>query len=307
MMIKDLEQDYQTFVTATSEASRDISDAVSMLDLEGANEAIASAVLEIDSLTSKGRSTLQKIPFFGKYLAKAATEADKTNLTESGVGAVVDRLFNALSNKKSQIEEVVESLFTLKDKLEAQVEGLAKHEGYVQQLVETDLKSIEAFHAKNLLVQIQPTLIKAKDRLQTVNITIQAAAVCAQKISAMLPQLQTDLLTEMNIQASLNSLRDFQRVYDATLQIIEEVSAANDEIMTEVLLDVADLGVNKPSPTQLARMEQATAKRIQVTNEVRAKMEEGMKAREAALASLAEARLEQDNAPLLKFYAPGDD
>jgi len=303
-MIEQLESKFEQFSETSRDIGKSISDSVSMLQLDEVQEAIASAVVEIEAVSNKTRekSFFEKIPGFGKLLNTAKAAKDAEDLKSGSMNEVVSRLFTALSAKKDNIISVSEMLFELKGRLQENVEGLVTQEIEVLDVI-TNGEGMEVFKAKNLLVQIQPTLIKAKDRIGVIDLTVNSAQVTAQKISAMLPNLHGDLVTEMAIQAGLQELQGFQGMFEATVDVVEELSLTNNMTMNKVLLQVADMAVNKPTAKALARIDSTNAERAKLSLDIKAKMQQGIKEREKALVVLADTRLTQDD-NLLSF-TPG--
>lgn len=293
--ITQLEQQFEVFTADQRDLGKSISTSISMLQLDQVQEAIASAVVEIEKVTNKSEkaSIFQKIPLLGKFISAAKESSAEEQLREGNMVEVVDRLFNSLSAKKDNIVSVANTLFDLKEKLQTQVIGLTSQEEEVKQIAYVEKESRDTFQAKNLLVQISPTIQKAVDRIDVIDVTIKSAQVSASKISALLPSLHGDLITELAIQAGLQELKDFKQIFDATVDVVEELSATNNTTMNEVLLDVADLAVNKPTTKALARIESTNAARIKLSGEIRAKMKEAVIQRDVALETISEARQAQ--------------
>ena len=293
--IAQLEQQYEDFSANARDIGRGIADSVSMMQLDAVQESIASAVVEIESVTNKTdkKSFFENIPGLGRFITKVKEDANEEELRNGNMVEVVDRLFNSLNAKKKNIETVAGSLYDLKERLIDQIESLESQEQAVQLIAYED--TADSFKAKNLLVQITPTLSKAIDRVDVISITIKSAQVSAQKISAMLPSLHGDLITEMSIQAGLQELKDFKQVFDATVDVVEELSATNNKTMGEVLRDVADLAVNKPTAKALARIENTNADRAKLAQDIKEKMSLAVKQQDKALQVMSVARQAQQS------------
>lgn len=302
-IITQLEQQYEDFSANTLAIGTKLAASVKELQTTEVQESIANAVIAIEKVTHKEKSFFQKIPGIGKFITAAKETAKETSIREGNMVDVIDRLFKSLNKKKDTIVAVSESLYELKGQLETQVLGLIDQEVLVLELSNAKDETLETFKARNLLVQIQPTIIKAKDRIGVINVTIQSAQVSAQKIASMLPALHGELITEMSIQTGLQELKEFKEIFDATVEVVEELSHNNNISMNKVLLDVADLAVNKPTAKALARIENTNAERTKLAMEIKAIMAKGIKERESALVVLADARENQDGTLLL--MAPG--
>ena len=302
--IAQLEQQYEDFSANARDIGKGIANSVSMMQLDAVQESIASAVIEIEAVTNKTnkKSFFEAIPGLGKFIASAKKDKDAEDLRTGNMIEVVDRLFNSLKAKKDNIETVASSLFDLKEKLIDQIASLEVQENEVKLIAYEDGR--DSFKAKNLLVQITPTLSKAIDRVDVIEVTIKSAQVSAQKISAMLPALHGDLITEMSIQAGLQELKDFKQVFDATVDVIEELSATNNQTMGEVLRDVADLAVNRPTDKALARIENTNSQRIKLAEDIRNKMSLAVKQRDKSLIIMTEARQAQTHNLLSNSTGP---
>lgn len=299
------EENYAQFSATTRDLGKGIAKSVSMLQLDEVKGEIANAVLEIEKITNKTNSpsALARIPFIGKFVQQAKEANAEEQLKSGNMVEVVDRLFAALEAKKVNIESTSNMLFDLKEKLIDEVAGLSELERNVLEVIDTDTGR-EAFLAKNLLMQVQPTLIQAKDRIGIIDATIQAASVSAQKISSMLPQLQGGLITEMGIQAGLQELNDFKLVFDATVDVVEELSADNNAKIKKTMLDVVDLAVATGSKKTQLRLTNMNAERADVEAQLKEKMNKAVQLQEKQLVKLAEVRATQDD-NLLSFV-PGD-
>lgn len=290
----ELENQYQDFSANTRDIGKSISQSISMLQLDSVQETIADAVVQIEKITNKTSqpSALSKLPFLGKYLAKAKEDVKAENLKSGNMVEVVDRLFTALEAKKENIVSVSETLFSLKEKLINEVQGLEEQEFQVLEIIEKGSGS-EVFKANNLLVQVQPTLISAKDRISVIDATIKSAQVSAIKISSMLPALQGGLITEMSIQAGLQELNDFKEIFDATVNVVEELNRTNNETMNKTLLDVVDLAVANPTKNAVARIESLNNDRAALQAKIKEKMDKAVKEQQKTLKTLAEVRTAQ--------------
>lgn len=292
--IQALETQYEQVSATTRDLGKGIAKSVSMLQLDGVQETIANAVIQIESVTNKSTSSkYAKVPFIGKFLASATEEVKNQELKTGEMVVVVERLFAALEGKKKNIVAVADTLFDLKEKLINEVSGLVEQETVVQEFLETGENSSDTFKAKNLLVQIQPTIIQSKDRIQIIDATIRSAEVCSMKISSMLPALEGNLITEMSIQAGLQELRDFKGVFDATVEVVEQLSHDNNKTMNSVLLDVVDLAVANPSSKQLMRLENSNAERAKLSSDIKTKLAKAVETREKAMVTLANTRESQ--------------
>ena len=291
--IEQLASEYEAFAATSRDIGKSIASSVSMLQLDAVQESIASAVIEIEKVTNKTnkKSFFESIPGLGKFITKA--KADEENLKSGNMVEVVDRLFESLNAKRQNIETVAMSLYDLKERLLEQIKCLEKQEKEVLEVSKVD--GADSFKAKNLRVQIAPVLGKSIDRVDIINVTIKSAQVSAQRISSMLPSLHGDLITEMSIQAGLQELKDFKQVFDATVDVVEELSATNNSTMGEVLRDVADLAVNKPTTKALARISNTNQERIKLAEDIKAKMISARKQQDEALVVLSEARQTQQH------------
>jgi len=297
--VAELERQYENFSASTRDIGKGIARSVSMLQLDEVQETIASAVIQIEKVTNKtDKSAFSKLPFLGKYFQKAKEEIKEEQLKSGSMTEVVDRLFEALLAKKENIVSVADTLYNLKDKLIQEVQGLEQQESQVLEITHND--GSEGFKARNLLVQIQPTLIGAKDRIGVIDATIRSAEVCSTKISSMLPALHGGLITEMSIQAGLQELSDFKQVFDATVDVVEDLNRTNNESMNKVLLDVVDLAVSNPTKNAVSRIENLNKDRSELQMKVKAKLAKATQEQQKTLESLAEVRQAQTS-NLLNF------
>jgi hypothetical protein len=296
-MIEQLEQDYQNFAANSRDIGKGIASSVSMLQLDNVNESVASAVVQIESLTNKseGGSALAKLPFFGKWVTKAKDSVKEEQLRSGQMIEVVDRLFNSLNTKKDNIVSVMTTLFELKEQLSNEVEIMVSKEAEAIEISNTDT-GINALKARNLLVQVQQSIVKAKDRVQIINATVQSAQASTIAISSLLPTLQGELITEMAIQSGLQELKEFKQIFDTTIGVVEELNATNNSTMKTVMLDVVDLAISRPN--DIAKLENLNSERVKFKGQLQAKMDNAKKEQEKGLLVLAEVRTGQQSLEL---------
>jgi hypothetical protein len=271
MNITELEKDYQAFASSSLDIGNKITKSVSMMQLDDVNESVANAVVQIEQLVNKGDkpSALAKLPFFGKYIVKASESVKEEKLRTGQMVETVDRLFGSLNDKKDNIVSVMTTLFDLKEQLASEVETMIEKEGMAKEIALED--GIDGLKARNLLVQVQQTIIKATDRVGIIAATVMSAEASTTAISQLLPSLQGELITEMAIQAGLQELKEFKQIYDLTISTVEDLNATNNSTMKTVMLEVVDLAIS--TPTDIARLENLNSDRIKFKDQLQAKMD----------------------------------
>lgn len=293
-MIEQLEKDYQTFAASSRDIGKNIANSVSMLQLDNVNESVADAVVQIESLTNK-TGTLRKLPFLGRFIIKAQDTMKEEQLRTGKMVEVVDRLFSSLNDKKDNIVSVMGTLFDLKEQLADEVTTMVTKEGQAQEIA-VEGKGVDALKARNLLVQVQQSIIKAKDRVQIIDATVRSAEASTIAISSLLPTLQGELITEMAIQSGLQELKEFKQIFDTTIQVVEDLNVTNNRNMKEVMLDVVDLAISRPN--DIARLENLNADRVKFKDQLQDKMDKAKREQEKGLNVLSEVRSKQ---PLMEL------
>lgn len=293
MNIEQLEAGYDAFTNEHNRIATGIAKSMSHLDLKEVKDSIAEAALQMQDLVATPEpSALSRIPFIGKYIAKAGKAVDEEKLRTASIQEVVDHLFNSLSDKKDNIMRVMESMYELQGRLKEEAQGLLTQEALAEELIANE-SGIAVSRAKNLLVQIKDSLIKIKDRIQIISGTIASAEASAIKISSMLPSLRGELITELAISGGLKELDEFREIFNATVDVIETVNVNNSKNMQKIMLDVVDLAVS--TPRNLARLEDLNSNRTNFTNQLKEKMLNAEKARDIGLAKLTSIQKEQNN------------
>lgn len=292
--IQDLEQSYKASTLASRDQGNKISESISMLQLSEVDGAIATAIATIEGMTSKGQtkaSFFGKIPLIGSLIQKAANDLDEKQIRSGQMVEVVNRLFTSLDNKQKNISSVMGTLFELREKMIAEQHSLLDQDAAGTVLAEDN--GMVGFKAKNVLVQVKHSLTKQHDRIQIIETTIQAAQASSLQISAMLPSLQGELVSEMAIQAGLQELKEYKQIFDTTVDLVADINQRNNESMKAVLLDVVDLAVNTKS--DIGRLEATAASREKFQQELRTKMQKAVKLRDEQLVKLTEVRKIQGN------------
>lgn len=291
MSIEQLEKDYQDFATSSRDIGKNIASSVSMMQLDNVNESVAQAVVQIEQLTNKSEapSALAKLPFFGKYITKASETIKEEQLRTGQMVEVVDRLFASLNAKKDNIVSVMSTLFELKEQLADEVGVMIEKETIAQEISQSN--NIDGLKARNLLVQVKQSIIKATDRVQIIDATVRSAEASTMAISSLLPTLQGELITEMAIQSGLQELKEFKQIFDLTLKTVEELNATNNSSMKTVMLDVVDLAISRPM--DVARLENLNTDRMKFRDQLQTKMDTAKKEQARGLEVLTNVRANQ--------------
>lgn len=264
-----------------------------MLQLDSVRETIVTSVKTIEDLVSrsKEKTFMSKVPLLGKWLDKAESTVTEERMKNSTVTSTIDRLFRAMSDKQDQISEVMQTLFDTIERLVQDHADMVEQEKSAKAIIEGG--GMQAFKAKNILVQLQQAIIKTQDRVSIIDATIKSAEASSLQISGMLPTLQGELITELSIQAGLQELRDYKQIFDKTVEMVEDINETNSDSMQEVLSDVAELAVL--SPVNLTRLENTQKKREKFQEELRQKISHAHKDQSKALEALQDIRTKQGN------------
>ena len=290
-MIEQLEKDYKEFASNSRDIGKSIAKSVSMLQLDDVNESVAGAVIQIERLTNKTEtSALSKLPFFGRFITKAKASVEEEQLRTGKMVEVVDRLFKSLDAKKDNIVTVMHTLFDLKEQLANEVNVMIAKEAEAVDISQNG-DDISKFKARNLLIQVQQSIVKAKDRVQIIDATARSAEASTTAISSLLPSLQGELITEMAIQAGLQELKEFKQIFDVTIGVVEELNTTNNSTMKSVMLDVVDLAISRPN--DIAKLENLNSDRAKFRDQLQNKMDKAKAEQAKGLEVLATVRQDQ--------------
>jgi hypothetical protein len=273
MNITQLETNYSDMHSQSLKISKSLVKQIDMLSVGEAKELIANSIVEMESLVNRKTSFFEKMPMFGKYLAKAKDEAKQHQIKSGSMTKAVDRLFHTLNNKNEQMMTVMQEIFKIREHTIQYVAALKEQEAQIEAyLAENDAtESMDALKARNLLVQIKPSILKATDNIATMAGTLNAAGMASTKISGMLPALQGELQTELAINAAATQLKEFKEIFDGTVDLIEELSHQNSKEVRETVLQVTDIQVTNPK--HIARLEQNQKDREQLHLELQKRRE----------------------------------
>lgn len=288
MKIEDLERDYQDFASSSLNIGKKITSSVSMMQLNEVNESVAEAVLQIEGLINKGstKSRFAKLPFFGKFIEKASETVKETQLKTGNMVEVVDAMFQSLTIKKDNIIEVMSTLFELQEQLASEVAIMEKNEEAAKIIAQED--SMDGVKARNLLIRIQQTLVKAIDRIGIIRATIRSAEASTSCISQLLPTLQGELITELALSAGLQELKEFKEIFDLTIATAEDLNVSNNGAMKSVMLEVVDLAI--ATPTDIARLSDLNRDRMEFQDKLQKRMNDRKAEQAEGLKVLAEVR-----------------
>lgn len=269
--ITKLETQYADLHSQSLDIGKQLASSIDMLSIGDTKELIAKSIVEMESLVNRKESMLERLPFMGKYFAKARDAAKEETIKSGNMVKTVERLFKTLKNKKDNMMEIMEEIYKIREFTKQYAEHLDKQKTEITEYLDEvrgtdDELSMDATKAKNLLVQVSPSLIKARDNVATMNGILNTAQMAATKISAMLPALQGEMQTELAINAGLSELKEFKEVFDATSDLIHEVSYTNSQTLNSTILEVTELEVSDPK--HIARLEEAQVARIKLNKEL---------------------------------------
>jgi hypothetical protein len=289
--IDQLQEQFQAVHSESLAIGKQYAESIDMLSLGEVKETIAKSIVEMESLVNRKTSFLERLPWAGKHLAKARDSAKTQSLQSGSMVETVDRLFNTLSKKNDNVMQVMQRIFKIREHVKNYVKVLSVQEAEIENYLDTAGDTFEAQRAKNLLVQVKPSIVKARDRMAVMTGTLNSAAVATQTISGMLPSLQGELQTELAINASMNELKEFKDIFDATLDLVEELNYSNNKQIQETLLEVNQLSIQ--SPRNLKRLEQNQIERQQMNAKLEAQTIQAKQEQDKSLARLSELQKSQ--------------
>lgn len=289
--IDQLQEQFQEVHKQSLAVGKELAESIDMLSIGEVRESIATAIVEMESLTQTKSSILTRIPWAGKYVAKAK-DAAKTEMLQSGkMVETVDRLFATLKKKNDNVMEVMERIYNIREHVTQYVNVLETQKVAAQDFLEEEGDTFEAQKARNLLVQITPSIVKANDRLAVMTGTLNSAQVASQAISGMLPALQGELQTELAIKASMNELKEFKEIFDSTLELVDELNYANNKQIQDTVLEVNQLAIQ--NPRNLKRLEQNQIERDQMHKKLAEQTAQARSNQEKALIKLEQIHTNQ--------------
>ena len=279
--VDTLQAQFQQVHSDSLDVGRQLAESIDMLSVGDVKETIANSIVEMEALTNRKSSFIEKLPWAGKYLAKARDTA-KTEMLQTGkMVDTVDRLFLTLKNKNDNVMDVMKRIYSMREHTEQYIEVLLDQESGIEDFLAVCPDNFDAQKARNLLVQVKPAIVKARDRLAVMTGTLNSASVASQAISSMLPQLQGELQTELAIKASMNELKEFKDIFDTTLEMVEELNHANNQQIQETVLDVGAMSISNPK--NLKRLEQNQLDRQDMHRKLKKQTDEARKEQNLAL------------------------
>lgn len=290
--ITDLQNEFQAVHAESLAVGKQLAESIDMLSIGDVRETIAKSIVEMESMVNRKSSLLEKLPWAGRYLAKARDAAKAENMQQNGsMVKTVDRLFKTLTKKNESVMDVMERLYGIRQHLTQYVSILREQESQVLAFLEKEGDTFEAQKAKNLLVQIKPSIVKSIDRLEIMSGTLNSAQVASQAISGMLPSLQGELQTELAIKASMTELKEFKDLFENTLDLIEDLNYQNNKDVQETVLEVNQLAIQ--NPRNLKRLEAAQKERRMLHLELAKRNEEARENQAIALERLTNIQADQ--------------
>ena len=282
--IQDLESSFEEFTKVSRDEGKAISKNISMLQLDTVRDSIAESIMTIEGMVNRE----DKVGILGKFgitkwISKGKAKLDEESMKNGKMTETIDRLFKSMSDKQDNIMKVMESLYQIKEKLQNEMHIILRQQQEAAPLAQED--SFVGMKARNILVQLQKTVLKTKERIETIDATLKAAEASSMQISAMMPALQGELVTELSIQAGLQELKEYKETFDATMNMIEEINSINQETVGNVLSAVVELSISTGG-TEVARIEKNQEMRNNLRTKLAKTLEERRQEQEQAIERL---------------------
>lgn len=223
-----LESKYTSIVGNLSDLTKGINMEYALGDHKDLAEAFLKAKEELVVLTSKVPS---KVSFIGKWLGNnkllaKATKSVKEEYTKSqSTQDNIDYIFGVIYTKYENFIQVGENLQKSKGQMAQQIEAL-------KELLKESNKEMRRFKKKvnvpirmlALNTKIKTGIEKYKQRLTKIDGAIVATQATIMALSKDLPAMKTDLTDEMAISSLLNSVDDYQKMYEEVASLVTEVT-----------------------------------------------------------------------------------
>jgi hypothetical protein len=267
--IEQLENQYSELRKKYGVITSEITDIISMMELDNIKELILDAKEKIETYSKTGRISdkIKNLPVIGNMYTKL-TRIKNEN---SNVGEVVKTLFDSFIVKQNRILELMEMLEKMEKKLLKQNSELEiLLEEIENTLMGIDLAKSEQIRAKRLATLIKINIIKNNDKI---NSKIKPALVVAEKtlenMTLLLPSLREDLVDELGINGTLNSIKDMNQMLKETIELTKIITEESQKRTEELIIDTIKLTQSKDTINYIVESEKKRKKFVEkLQNEI---------------------------------------
>lgn len=205
---------------------------------------------------------MPKILTNNKLIGKVIDNIEDVHDRNSSTQKSIDYMFGLIYEKYEQFLDMGENLQKSKVKMAKEVQAL-------QELcIESDLE-ISSYESQaeipmrtlSLNTRIKTSIEKYKNRLTKVDGAIMATQATINALARDLPSMKSDLTDEMAISSLLNSVGDYQQMYQEIAGLVTSVSESTSEHTYKVVENLLTMQIEDTTAiTYLQKSEQATEK-----------------------------------------------
>ena len=266
-----IKQEFTTLQDEAFEQSSLLAEKIGMLELDETGEFVTNSVMQLQELAmgnkkidsglwGKTKGTLLALPGV-KTLAGAVgaikDEAEKQSITNGSVRDLAEKLFGSLESKKDTIESTTISIMTIEEAREINLVEMNKMLGAVNEIIDSpDTSPKELFQAKNMLIQVEEAIMQSQTKVDQVSTILEVAQASTYQITSLLPSIKSNFLDDMAINAGLQHLLQYKSMYDATVNLVNDIQETNADKINETMLDVVDITISVAQTDRLTRIGQ---------------------------------------------------
>lgn len=245
-------KEYHSVVAEISEASRQINQNTRLEDLKDLSESFLATREKLKELSGASASKVQAvgqglfdkfkgIPLIGRAMTATKELKDKTNSVQDNI----DALFILINKQYNRLVEVGEGLQSAKKKQETQCTRLEKlivaSDAFISSYTNQSDIPVRELSANN---QIKTSYEKLRKRILKTEAAIMGTQASIISLGKDLPTSKAEMTEELALSGLLNSVTDYQTMYNDITTLLNEVVEVTSEKTYKVVENLMDLQIN---------------------------------------------------------------
>jgi len=242
----ELESSFNIFMEDITKETQNTSSNLQMNELEEIGQSIIDAQVYLSSFSKgekmdykqKAFSHLSNMPLIGNYAKKKIEDIKETNLKNSSVVDVVNKMFNDFEDKKKKLYQLTDTADAMQKNMKEQEVELLKYIKKLDYIVQNTAVPSEKLRALSLssMAEVQQKQIQelVYNRIAFIMELNQELIV---KLSKVLPTMKNQLLNETSIAAMINAIKDTIEMTNGLQNLTNEIAMNSSEKVGKVIIE----------------------------------------------------------------------
>ncbi len=241
MSLADLNSLYNKTKAEDTAQSSKLTSNFTLKGMDEVKEMVASAMMQIEEFTNKGKeqgivsATTSKAlalvdsknKWIGKWFNGKVDASKRESIEQSTVSEIVTSLKNNVEVKRNEVIDLIEDLTNIRLSMIERLDTYNLIDAQVTKLVETTEPSTrKRFDAQQLATMTKATIQKIESDIKSmIEPLIASATISVQQIQQLMPTIENDLQSKLSIKAFQQQLQDLNEIVKATTDLSKEVGS----------------------------------------------------------------------------------